>query len=136
MILMMSCPTIKDKVQFLLTGQFASLPPDLNKARDLVRQLSLTEFLIQQARQGQTIMLNKVYFDKYLQAQVDLMRACIEESRPCPFASLSCMDSAKTISTAGLATKEQWAVEMVLSRYIVNSVYQIGAFSDLDAIYK
>lgn len=40
-----------------------------------------------------------------MKAQVDLMRACVLGSKPCPFSYASYMDSEKTVATSGLSTK-------------------------------
>lgn len=63
------------------------------------------------------------------------MRGCVSVSFPCVFQYAGYMDSESTVSTAGLTTKEQWAVEMVMSRYTLNSIYHAAAFSNLSFIF-
>lgn len=46
------------------------------------------------------------------------------------------MDSDRTVSTAGLSIKEQWAIEMVMSRYTINSIYHAAAYSSLAFIFS
>lgn len=76
-------------------------------------------------------MTRKVEFDNYLKSQVDLMKAYVYGSFPCQFQYAGYMDPESTISTVGLSTKEQWAVEMVMSRYNINSIYHAAAYSSL-----
>lgn len=45
-----------------------------------------------------------------MKAQVDLMKAYVYGSYPCPFVYSGYMDPEKTISTTGLSIKEQWAI--------------------------
>lgn len=45
-----------------------------------------------------------------MKAQVDLMKAYVYGSYPCPFVYSGYMDPEKTISTTGLGIKEQWAI--------------------------
>ena len=82
------------------------------------------------------MMTKKVEIDKYLKSQVDLMRGCVSVSFPCPFVYGSYMDSDRTVSTAGLSIKEQWAIEMVMSRYTINSIYHAAAYSSLAFIFS
>lgn len=63
------------------------------------------------------------------------MRACVLNSYPCPFEYASYMDAEKVVSTSGLTTKEQWAIEMLMSRYTINSIYHAAAFSSLEFIF-
>ena len=81
-------------------------------------------------------MTKKVQFDNYMKAQVDLMRGCVMASVPCPFVYASYLDGEKTVSAAGISTKEQWAVEMVMSRYTINSIYHAAAYSSLEFIFR
>ncbi len=81
-------------------------------------------------------MTRKIEFDKYLKAQVDIMKACVLSSHPCPFTYTSYMDADKTVSTSGLTTKEQWAIEMVMSRYTISSIYHAAAYSNLQFIFN
>lgn len=81
-------------------------------------------------------MTKKVEFDNYMKSQVDLMRGCVSASFPCPFTYASYMDSDKVVSTAGLSTKEQWAIEMVMSRYTISSIYHAAAYSSLAFIFS
>lgn len=71
-----------------------------------------------------------------MKAQVDLMRACVAGSRPCPFVYKGYMDNARVVSTSGLSTKEQWAIEMVMSRYTLNSIYHAAAYSGIEFIFN
>ncbi len=64
------------------------------------------------------------------------MKACVYASIPCPFSYASYMDAEKTVTTAGLTNKEQWALEMVMSRYTINSIYHAAAYSSLEFIFK
>lgn len=80
-------------------------------------------------------MTKKIEFDNYLKSQVDLMRGCVTASFPCAFVYSSYLDPEKTVSTAGLSTKEQWAIEMVMSRYTINSIYHAAAYSSLAYIF-
>lgn len=81
-------------------------------------------------------MLKKVQFDNYLKAQVDLMRGCVLASVPCPFLYTSYLDGEKNVSASGLTTKQQWAIEMVMSRYTINSIYHAAAYSSLEYIFR
>jgi hypothetical protein len=42
----------------------------MNKSRKIVKELSNVDELIKTTKEGETIMKQKVYFDKYLKAQV------------------------------------------------------------------
>jgi hypothetical protein len=106
----------------------------MNKARQTLRENSNMDELIKKAKEGPSIMTLKSEFDKYLKAQVDLMRACVTAVQPCPFSYISMMDEKKTVSTTGLSIKEQWAIEMIFSRYNTSSIYHMGAFTHLDFI--
>jgi hypothetical protein len=81
-------------------------------------------------------MSQKINFDRYLKAQVEIMRACVGKVQPCPFSYVSFMDEGRVVGCSGLSIKEQWAVEMVMSRYNICSIYHMGAYSNLEFIFK
>lgn len=136
MFLLMPCATIKDKVEFPTTGDSAKISCEGQRIRQVLKQYSDIEFLIGRVQEGEVIMTKKVDFDSYLKSQVDLMRACVSTSYPCQFSYNGYMDSSQIINTGGLTTKEQWAIEMVMSRLTINSIYHAAAYSSLDFIFK
>ena len=64
------------------------------------------------------------------------MRACVLASLPSPFLYTSYLDPEKKVSASGLNTKEQWAIQMVMSRYTISSIYHAAAYSSLEFIFR
>lgn len=81
-------------------------------------------------------MTKKVEFDNYLKNQVEIMRAHVQNMIACPFAYVGYMNPSKIISTAGMGIKEQWAIEMVMSRLNICSIYHAAAYSSLSYIFS
>lgn len=79
-------------------------------------------------------MSRKVAFDNYLSSQVDLMRAYVSTFTPCNFAYTSFFGGSD-IDTSGMSQKDQWAFEIVISRYNLSSIYQAGAYNSMRVIF-
>ena len=45
------------------------------------------------------------------------------------------MNSNQAINTSGMGIKEQWAIEMVFSRYNICSIYHAASYSSLEYIF-
>ena len=100
--------------------------PKSNDTRQLIKKFSNTETLISQVQQGEVIMKYKFAFDEYLKSQVDLMKAYVGKGLKAQF-KYKGFFSDNTIDTASYGPKEQWGFEIVMSRYILSSVYIAGA---------
>lgn len=136
MYILLPCPTIKDK--FILPAsspELNALQEDINRGRTTLKAYSDIEYLFKKIQEGDVIMARKVEFDNYLKKQVDAMRACVYGGVPCPFEYNGYMNSDQPISMAGRTAKEQWAVEMVMSRYNLSSIYHAAAYSSLEFIF-
>jgi hypothetical protein len=79
-------------------------------------------------------MLKKVSFDNYLQSHVDLMRSFVSTYTPCNFIYNSFFSNSE-INCAGLAQRDQWALEIVLSRLNISSIYHGGSFNNMRVIF-
>lgn len=91
--------------------------------------------MLTKVREGELIISRKIEFDNYLKNQVDAMRACVQGSVPCPFTYSGYMNSDELVTTAGMGVKEQWAIEMVMSRYNLSSIYHAAAYGSLEYIF-
>ena len=79
-------------------------------------------------------MTRKVQFDNYLKSHVDLMRSYVTTYTPCNFQYASFFTGGQ-IDTNGLQMKDQWAVEIVLCRLNVSSIYHAGAYNNMRVIF-
>lgn len=80
-------------------------------------------------------MARKVSFDNYLKAHVDLMKSYVQTFTPCKFIYKSFFTEG-TIDTSGMSVKEQWAFEIVMSRYNVCSIYHGGSYANMAVIFN
>lgn len=110
MLLLFPCATIKDNVSVPAVGDAVKIAAEMNKTRQILKEYSIEDNLLKKVREGEVIMTRKIQFDNYLKSQVGLMRGCVSVSFPCVFQYTGYMDSDNVVSTAGLNTKEQWAV--------------------------
>lgn len=136
MFILLPCPTITDN--FVLpnkTPELAKIETTANKGRNVLKSYSNIDFLLKKIQEGEVIMALKIDFDNYLQSQVDAMRGCVFSAIPCPFSYNGFMNSDAKITTSGMGVKEQWAVEMVMSRYNLSSIYHAAAYSSLEYIF-
>lgn len=79
-------------------------------------------------------MSKKVSFDNYLKSHVDLMRAYVTTYTPCNFAYASYFGG-PDIDTNGLNQRDQWALEIVISRLNICSIYHAGAYNSMRTIF-
>ena len=79
-------------------------------------------------------MSKKVSFDNYLKSHVDLMRAYVTTSTPCNFVYASYFGGAD-IDSNGLNPRDQWALEIVISRLNMSSIYHAGAYNSMRTIF-
>ena len=79
-------------------------------------------------------MTKKVIFDSYLSSHVDLMRAYVSTYTPCNF-SYSSFFGGSDIDTTGFSQKDEWALEIVMSRYNLSSIYHAGAYNNMRTIF-
>lgn len=79
-------------------------------------------------------MMRKVAIDNYLKAHVDLMRSYVTTYTPCNFAYGSFFTPGEIV-TAGLSPKDQWALEIVMTRLNVSSIYQAGALNSMRVVF-
>jgi hypothetical protein len=79
-------------------------------------------------------MMRKVAFDSYLKAHVDLMRSYVTTYTPCNFAYASFF-TAGDITTLGLQPRDQWALEIVMTRLNISSIYQAGALNSMRVVF-
>jgi hypothetical protein len=80
-------------------------------------------------------MGRKVMFDNYLSSHVDLMKSYVATYTPCNFIYASYFTSGE-INTTGTSAKDQWAIEMVISRLNLSSIYQAGSLNHMRIIYE
>ena len=109
MFILSVCATVTDSTTLLSIGDITKLAPEMDKARKTVKQLTNSQYLIDQVKKGETIMLNKVSFDNYMKSQVDLMKAYVSNKVPCEF-SYAGFFNGKPITTNDLTIKQQWAL--------------------------
>ena len=57
------------------------------------------------------------------------MKLLVKTNQPCKFSYTSVYGNSGDINTNGLSIKEQMAIELVLSRYTISSIYQFGAYN-------
>lgn len=81
-------------------------------------------------------MARKIAIDNYLSAQVDLMKSYVSTLTACDFIYNCFFSSEKIIDTTGLNIKEQWAFEIVMSRYNISSIYHAGAIGAMSIIFR
>lgn len=79
-------------------------------------------------------MARKVSFDNYLSSHFDLMRAYVSTYTPCNF-SYSSFFRGPDIDCTGMSQKDQWALEIVMSRYNLSSIYHAGAYNHMRTIF-
>jgi len=79
-------------------------------------------------------MGRKVAFDNYLSAHVNLMKAYVTTFTPCNF-SYASFFGGQDIDTTGLSQRDQWALEIVMTRYNICSLYHAGAYNNMRTIF-
>jgi hypothetical protein len=80
------------------------------------------------------MMTKKVGFDNYLASHVDLMRGYVSTFTPCNFRYSSYFGGAD-IDTTGLSPRDQWALEIVMTRLNLSSIYEAGAYNSMRTIF-
>ena len=136
MYILLPCPTITDNFTIPdKNPELAKVEKVANRGRAILRAYSNMDYLLKKVQEGEVIMGLKVEFDNYLQSQVDVMRACVFAGVPCPFTYNGYMNSDATITVSGLGVKQQWAIEMVMSRYNLSSIYHAAAYSSLEFLF-
>lgn len=80
-------------------------------------------------------MGRKINFDSYLRSHVDLMRSYVNTFTPCKFIYNSFF-SFGDINTSAMSPKEQWAFEIVMSRYNLCSIYHGGSYANMAFIFS
>lgn len=63
------------------------------------------------------------------------MKLLVRLGVSCPFQYLSVYGETP-IDSSNMSIKEQWAVEMIMSRYTISSIYHLGAFSSLMSVHQ
>jgi hypothetical protein len=134
MFCILPCATIKDKVSLSPVGPAAAAIPQMDKIRNELRKLSDTDYLIKQLQGGEVVMTRKVMFDNYLGAHVDLLRSYVATYTPCPFVYAGYFTSAE-INTTGMTPRDQWALEIVMARLNVSSIYHAGSYNNMRTIF-
>lgn len=134
MFCILPCAPIKDSFNLSPVGPAASLIPQMDKTRNELRKLSNTDHLITLISEGEVIMTRKVSFDNYLKAHVELMRSYVTTFTPCNFA-YGCYFTPGDITTTGLTPRDQWALEIVMSRLNLSSIYQAGALNSMRVVF-
>ena len=79
-------------------------------------------------------MGRKVMFDNYLSSHVDLLKSYVSTYTPCNFIYASYFTNGE-INTTGLNGKDQWAIEIVISRLNISSIYQAGSINNMRIIF-
>jgi hypothetical protein len=79
-------------------------------------------------------MTKKVAFDNYLSLHVDLMKAYVSTYTPCNFIYSSYFGG-PDINTTSMNPKDQWAFEIVMTRYNLSSIYHAGAYGNMRTIF-
>jgi hypothetical protein len=79
-------------------------------------------------------MTKKVIFDNYLKSHVELMRSYVTTFTPCNFLYGSFFTTGD-VNTSGMSQKDQWAIEIVMSRFNISSIYQAGSLNNMRVIY-
>lgn len=79
-------------------------------------------------------MGRKVSFDNYLKAHVELMRSYVCTYTPCSFSYAGFFTSGE-INSTGLQPREQWALEIVMTRLNLSSIYQAGALNSMRVLF-
>ena len=108
--------------------------PELDATRAEMRRFTDIEYLLNKLQKGEVVMAKKVAFDNYLLSHVDLMRAYVSTFTPCNFSYGSFFGS-EEIDTSGMSQKDQWAFEIVMSRYNLSSIYHAGAYNNMRTIF-
>ena len=134
MFCILPCATVKDKVTLSPVGSAANLAKQMDSARADLRKWSDMDYLLPKLQEGEVVMAHKVTFDNYLASHVDLMRAYVSTYTPCNF-SYSSFFGGVDIDTTGLNQKDQWALEIVMSRYNLSSIYHAGAYNNMRTIF-
>ena len=134
MFCILPCGSIKDKVTLSPVGTCASLVPQLGATRNQIRKLTDFQYLISILQKGEVIMTKKVAFDNYLSLHVDLMKAYVSTYTPCNFIYASYFGG-PDINTTSMVPKDQWAFEIVMTRYNISSIYHAGAYGNMRTIF-
>lgn len=79
-------------------------------------------------------MTHKVTFDNYLASHVELMKAYVSTFTPCNFVYSSFFGGAD-IDTTGMSIRDQWGLEIVMSRLNLSSIYQAGSYNNMRTIF-
>ncbi len=80
-------------------------------------------------------MQHKIKFDEYLKSQVDLMKAYVGSNTVCQFKYNGFLGS-KNVNTTLMTIKEQWGMEIIMSRYILSSVYIGGSLHSIGKLFE
>lgn len=125
---------IRDKVTLSPVGSASSLAPQMDPHRAELRKLSDIDYLLGRLQDGEVLMAKKVGFDNYLSSHVDLMKAYVSTYTPCNFQYVSFF-MGNEINTTGLGPRDQWALEIVMSRLNLSSIYHAGAYNSMRTIF-
>lgn len=79
-------------------------------------------------------MSHKVKFDEYLKSQVELMKIYVSSTTNCQFRYNGFLGM-NGIDTTLMTIKEQWGTEIIMSRFILSSVYIGGALESIGKIF-
>ena len=134
MFCILPCATVKDKVTLSPVGSAANIANQMNSTRAELAKLSDMDYLLTKLQEGEVVMSRKVGFDNYLSSQVDLMRAYVSTFTPCNF-SYSSFFGGPDIDCNGMSAKDQWGIEIVMSRYNLSSIYHAGAYNNMRTIF-
>lgn len=132
---MLPCPTILDSVNLPAIGDLKQIIPRLSETRATIKRLSNTEKLIESVQGGEVIMQYKVKFDEYLKSHVELMKIYVGSGTNCQFKYNGFLGT-NGIDTALMTIKEQWGCEIIMSRFILSSVYIGGALESIGKIFE
>ena len=134
MFCILPCATVKDKVTLSPVGSAANIANQMDATRTELRKLSDMDYLLPKLQEGDVVMTRKVSFDNYLASHVDLMKAYVSTFTPCNFAYGSFFGGSD-IDCSGMSQKDQWAFEIVMSRYNLSSIYHAGAYNNMRTIF-
>jgi hypothetical protein len=63
------------------------------------------------------------------------MKLLVRLNIQCPF-SFNPVYGNTAVDASNMSIKEQWAVEMIMTRYILSSIYHLGAYSALMTVFS
>ena len=134
MFCILPCGVVKDKVTLSPVGSTANLAQQMDATRSQLRKMSDIDYLLSLLQKGEVMMAKKVAFDNYLSSHVDLMKAYVSTFTPCNFQYASFFGG-PDIDTTGMSPRDQWAFEIVMSRYNICSIYHAGAYNNMRTIF-